>query len=372
MEYAIGLMSGTSLDGVDACLVQLDGKFTFVDGITLSYDETLKKRIIASLDIEKSSNKLLTEINFEIGQALADAAISVANKNDISIKDISFIASHGQTIWHNPKNKDNLVNSTMQLGESSVIAYQTKVTVVSDFRVMDMAAGGQGAPLVPFADYFLHHSTVESNIFLNIGGISNITYLKKSGSISDVIAFDTGPGNVLIDAAMKHFYNKDYDESGKTAKSGKIMKELFVELMSHEYLKEDYPKSTGRESFGNPYLHYLINKYQINKITAKDFIHTLSCFTAASIVEGISLVTSDVSKVIVAGGGAKNKFIMDKLTQYAKLTVITYDDFGFNSNYKEAIAFVVLGFQTLHKLPSNLPSVTGANETVILGKITQI
>ena len=258
MEYAIGLMSGTSIDGVDACLVQLDSKFTFVDGITLSYDLELKKRIITCLDIEKSNNKLLTEINFEIGQALANAAILLAKKNDISFKDISFIASHGHTIWHNPKNKENTINSTMQLGESSIIAYKTKVTVVSDFRVMDMAAGGQGAPLVPFADYFLHHSNIESNIFLNIGGISNITYLKKNGSMNDVIAFDTGPGNALIDAAMKKFYNKDYDDNGLVASTGKLIKNVYEELMTHAYLKEDYPKSTGREVFGDKYLLYLV------------------------------------------------------------------------------------------------------------------
>ncbi len=365
-------MSGTSLDGVDACIVKLDGKFTFVDGITISYSDLLKKRIITGLDINKSNNKLLTELNFEIGKAFADAVKVLVKKNEISYSNISFIASHGHTIWHNPKNSNNLVNSTMQLGESSVIAYETDVRVVSDFRVMDMASGGQGAPLVPFTEYTLHSSKEENNIFLNIGGISNITYLKKNGKLEDVIAFDTGPGNMMIDMAMKKFFNKELDKDGEIASSGRLMSKLFEELMEHRYLKFDYPKSTGREILGDKYSLYLIKKYRVDKVSAKDFIHTLSCFTAKSIVYGINKIDGVVDKIIVAGGGAKNLFIMDKLKEYSKLPIITYDDYGFNSDYKEAVAFVVLGDRTLKQLSSNLPSVTGAKKSLILGKITQI
>ena len=281
---ALGIMSGTSLDGIDVVLADISGSFTTTKIKELAfktYPLKLKEKL-SSLMKGKIDVKALTEVNFLLSRAYSDAVKDLLKEQGLTASDISFIASHGQTIYHSPE-----THSTLQIGCGSVLSTLTNITVVSNFRNADMAVGGQGAPLVPYMDYSLFSSKEEERVLLNIGGISNITYLKKNGSLDDVVAFDTGPGNMMIDYMMKHFYNLEYDDKGKYAKRGKLIPELYKELISMPYIKEAYPKSTGRELFGKSLCDEILKKYQ----NANDILNTLTHFTKESIILGIKQVT---------------------------------------------------------------------------------
>ena len=233
---AIGLMSGTSLDGVDAILVEITNeKFNQLKFVTLPYDEKFKERIFRNLSDSTAKLSEISSLNFELGYKFVDAIDLLLKDTKYSYKDIEFVASHGQTIWHDPKgNKcENAVSSTLQIGEPSVISYKTGIKTISNFRTMDVAAGGEGAPLVPYTEYILFKSDSQNIVLQNIGGISNLTYLPKKCSIEEVFSFDTGPGNIMIDYFVKKYFNKPYDDGGKIALSGKIINELL------EYLKQD-------------------------------------------------------------------------------------------------------------------------------------
>ena len=284
------------------------------------------------------------------------------------ITSVDYIASHGQTIYHIPEDTKNYHKSTLQIGEPALIDYQTNCQVVANFRAMDMAAQGQGAPLVPYADYLLYRDDHLDRILLNIGGISNITYLKKGCLEMDVFAFDTGPGNMLIDEAMRHFYNLEYDRDGKHARNGHLCEELYQELMGMNYIHMAPPKSTGRELFGKQLAHALFERYTL---PADDFITTLTYFTADSIAYNIMTFTKGCDELIVAGGGAFNRTLLERLQmQLPKTHVLTQEDLGYSSNAKEAIAFVILGNETLHHHYANMISATGAKRKMILGTIT--
>lgn len=361
---ALGIMSGTSLDGIDVVLAEIEGSFTNTTIKELAfktYPLKLKDKL-STLMREDIKIKALTEANFELSKAYSEAINDLLSNNRLSYKDITFIASHGQTIYHSPK-----TGSTLQIGCGSVLANLTNILVVSNFRNADMAVGGQGAPLVPYMDYCLFtHKTVD-RILLNIGGISNITYLKKGGTLDEVIAFDTGPGNMMIDYMMMHFYNKPYDSEGKVAKEGKLIPELLNELMALDYIKKPYPKSTGRELFGESMCLDILKKYQHKQ----DIIHTLTYFTKESIISGIKQVTQQDIEIIVSGGGVHNDYLMSLLKEaYPKTT--TTKTYGINPDSKEALAFIMLGNETLKHNPSNVKSATGASKYVILGQISPI
>lgn len=360
---ALGIMSGTSLDGIDVVLADISGSFTNTKIKELAfktYPLKLKEKL-SSLMKGKIDIKALTEVNFLLARAYSFAVKDLLKENGLKEEDISFIASHGQTIYHSPK-----THSTLQIGCGSVLATLTNITVISNFRNADMAVGGEGAPLVPYMDYCLFTSKEEERVLLNIGGISNITYLKKDGSLDDVIAFDTGPGNMMIDYMMKHFYNLEYDDGGKNAKKGKLIPKLYEELMNMPYFKKSYPKSTGRELFGKSLCDKILKKYQ----NANDILNTLTHFTKETIILGIKQVTNKDIKIIASGGGIHNNYLMDLIKEeYPKLT--TTKEYGINPDSKEALAFIMLGNETLKGRPANVKSATGASRYVILGQISK-
>ncbi|MEG2110009.1 MAG: anhydro-N-acetylmuramic acid kinase AnmK [Clostridium sp.] len=374
---AIGLMSGTSLDGVDAALVEIKGsgintKVNLLEFLTLDLDEEVKKEIKEACLEDKSSVHGICSLNFKLGYIFASAAKAVCKKANVNMDDIDFIASHGQTIYHIPKEKDGLVRSTLQIGESSVIAYETNTLVVSNFREMDMAAGGEGAPLVPYTEYVLYSEIGKTIALQNIGGIGNVTVLPKDNCIDNVFAFDTGPGNMAIDEACNILFNVTYDKNGDIASSGKINNEMLEEIMKCDYIYKKPPKSTGREDFGQRFVEELIEKYK--DIAKEDIITTLTMFTAKTIgynYKKFILNEKGLDKVIIAGGGAHNKTLIKFIKEELKgIEVLTQEEIGFSSDAKEAIAFTILGNETLNNNFSNVPSATGAKEKVILGQIT--
>ncbi|RJX24472.1 MAG: anhydro-N-acetylmuramic acid kinase [Acholeplasma sp.] len=374
---AVGIMSGTSLDGIDVVIASIDGmgKSTRVDLVafeTFPFDPLLKKRIIQALNPISCSLELITSLNMELGYAFGFAAKRLCEKNHIPIDHIAFVSSHGQTIWHINEDDKTHVRSSLQLGDGSAIASIMKTTVITNFRNADIAEGGVGAPLVPYMDYILYRDEEKTRVLHNIGGISNVTVLPKQATEDDVYAFDTGPGNMMIDEAMYLFYQRSYDEDGNIASSGKMIDSLMNELMNHPYLLMEPPKSTGREIFGRLYTHALLNTYQQEK--PEDIIHTLSMFTVNSIIHQFKhfiLPKHRVDEVIISGGGMHNQFILGELEKrLPEITWLTINQIGGHGDAKEALAFLILGHETLHKQPSNVLKATGAKRKTILGQVT--
>ena len=358
-KYAVGLMSGTSLDGVDAALVSIDEtkNITLLDFVTLPIENYLRTRLCDAMDLKKSNNQLLCSLNFELGYLFSEAVKSVCQKSGFALESLDFIASHGQTIFHIP---DGDLKSTLQIGEPAVIACETNVPVVSNFRSMDMAAGGQGAPLVPYYD-FTNYVCDENICLLNIGGISNVTIIPKNATIDDLVAFDTGPGNMIINGLMKRFYDLPYDNNGAIAALGEVDVDLLESLLDDEYIRRTPPKSTGREKYGEWFIEDLI---KTSNLSSEDMIATLTKFTALAIICNIKAF--DVSKIVVNGGGVYNKTMMTHIQNSfsGKVEVGNYPD------EKEAMAFALLGYETMNKRTSNVPSATGAKKHVIQGSIT--
>lgn len=375
-KLAVGIMSGTSLDGIDVLIGYIEGyykdtKIDVVDFKTYPLTEPLKLKIRNAIG-NKLSISELTSLNFEIAYRISDCIKDMlSNLDDISYDYVDFIASHGQTIYHIPTDNDNNIKSTLQLGAGSVIANELGILTISNFREADMAVGGQGAPLVPYADYILFSNKNINRIMLNIGGISNITFLKKNGSLDEVIAFDIGPGNMMIDYMMMKLYGKSFDKNGNIAKSGKVHPKLLNELLDNPYFHQLPPKTTGREQFGDHYCEYLLNKY--NDVKKEDIIHTLTYMVSKLIKDGCIMVTKEPFEIIASGGGARNVFMMELLKQQIKDigTLSLSSDYDIDVDAKEALAFMILGNETLMGNPSNVPSATGAKKPVILGQISK-
>lgn len=373
-NLALGIMSGTSLDGIDIVLseissVSLETKVHVLKEKTYPIDLKLMKKIKDAMDDKKSNSKLISSLNVELGHAFGQAVLSFCKEENVDLKAINFIASHGQTIYHIAKDEVGYKRSSLQLGEGAIISHVCESTVVSNFRLADIASSGQGAPLVPYADYILFSSDKVSRAIHNIGGIANMTYLHKHGTLDEVIAFDSGPGNVMINEACQILYKKDYDKDGIIAKSGKLISNMYDEIMNHPYFKFAYPKSTGREAFGLNYVNTLLKKYK--SYEAKDIIHTLSMVTVDSIVDSYQkLIQKEVDELVLCGGGALNLFIKEEIqNKMPKTKVMILEDLGFSSQYKEALAFIILANQTLNRLPSNVKNATGAKTYKILGQI---
>ena len=376
MNY-IGLMSGTSLDGLDIAYCSLDGYYTSTKVKLLAYEEVampqdLKKKIQHACDVHGAHTDEICSLNFELGAWFGDSVKKFMETHAIASSDVDAICSHGQTVFHIPESYNGLVRSTLQLGEPAVIAWITGCRVISDFRSMDMAAGGEGAPLVPYADYLLYRSETKRRVLLNIGGISNVTFLDAGCSEEEVSAFDTGPGNMMIDEAMRHFFHQEYDSEGKMARSGKVINALFEELKRDPYIISAPPKSTGREHFGKQRMEKILNGYADEE--GRDIVCTLTHFTAWSVVENIHRFlegNGPVEELIVSGGGAHNAFLMELLQNYMQHgKVMSQEDLGYSSDAKEAICFALLGNETMHLHYSNMRSATGASARVILGNIT--
>ena len=367
---AIGIMSGTSLDGIDVCVVDINKKEEYEYAIkafeSFPYKEEIVNKIKEVSNLKTSNVQKICSLNVEISYEYVEAIKKCLSLYNIKIKDIEFIAMHGQTIWHNPDNMDGYSSSTLQIGDPSVIAYEFNKKVISNFRMMDMAAGGCGAPLIPFVDYLLYNSKEKSIAMQNIGGIGNVCYMKKGTSINEIVAFDTGPGNMMIDEATLILFNKPFDESGNIAKSGTINKEVLDELLNDEYIKKPYPKSTGREKYNTAFVNNVINKILSSGGKKEDVISTLTAFTAYSIIYAYDNFLGDIDQVIVSGGGSHNEYMMNILKEkYHEKIIIENRTDAF-----EAFGFAILGHMTLLNKPSNVPVVTNASRQVVLGNIT--
>ena len=373
---AVGLMSGTSLDGIDAVLCDICGsgnttRIKQLEFTTLPLSSEIKEKIKRCCNNQATVAQVCS-LNFELGELFAKAVQSVCKQYGVKTTQLGFIASHGQTIYHIPRKTSDYAASTLQIGESAVIAQRCGCPCIANFRVKDMAAGGEGAPLVPFSEYILYSKKDEAVALQNIGGIGNVTVLPANGSIDDVFAFDTGPGNMVIDEAMQCLFNLAYDDNGTIASKGKLIEPLMEQLKKDSYLSLVPPKTTGREVYGSNYTHQLLNQY--NTCNPKDIIATLTWFTAYSIAENYRrfiLDKHDVKKVILGGGGAHNASLRHFLAnELPGIAVLTQEDLGYSSDAKEAIAFVILGNETLHHQFSNVPKATGAKQKVILGNVT--
>ncbi|MGW6381900.1 anhydro-N-acetylmuramic acid kinase AnmK [Peribacillus butanolivorans] len=376
--YIVGLMSGTSLDGIDAALVRVDNtglktEIEMIEFITYPFPKDIEKEIMQSLSVETSNVQLICSLNFKLGKLFSDATKEVCEKAGLPIEQLDLIGSHGQTIYHQPLQEQNWVPSTLQIGEPAVIAHDTNTIVISNFRTMDMAAGGQGAPLVPFTEYILYRSETKGRLLQNIGGIGNVTVLPKQASLNDMYAFDTGPGNMIIDEVCRQLFNLRYDEGGKIAKQGLINEELLSYCFSHPYIMSPPPKSTGRELFGKQYVVKLLKMFQ--SLPSQDILATVTMFTAKSIAENYRAYIfpkTKIEEVIIGGGGSYNETLLEMIQSLLgnSIQVLTQEELGYSSEAKEAVAFALLANETFHGNPSNVPKATGAKNDVILGNIT--
>ena len=374
--YGVGLMSGTSLDGIDVALVKIINKkqpiFEMVEFLSIPYTKELKEKILRNSKNETSCVQEICSLNVEISKEYVKAINMLIDKINFNIDKIDFIASHGQTIWHNPNNMSGYASSTLQIGDASTLASAFNKLVIYDFRTLDMAYGGSGAPLIPISEYYIYRTNYD-RVLLNIGGISNITYMKKNASIHDIYAFDTGPGNMLIDMACMKLFNRSYDKDGLIASKGKISEELLTHLMEDDYFKMLPPKSTGREKYSESFIEDVFRKAKTFGLSNEDIVSTLSAFTAKSIINQVETFVSSFSngELIVSGGGANNPYLLSLLKEYkTKLyNIKTGFELGFNSDAKEAVGFVVLGYLRIMNKPSNVITVTGAKKEISLGSV---
>ena len=377
----IGLMSGTSAYGIDAALVEIEGegravRVNLLGFICAPHSPEMRKAILDLCDPATGTVPDLCALDFALGQSFADAAVQVAREAGVTMKDVVAIASHGQTVWHQPEPRtigEALAVGTIQIGSPAVIAARTGCRVVSDFRAADMAAGGQGAPLVPYFDWAVLTSETESRAALNIGGIANVTYLPSSGEPEGVIAFDTGPGNMLIDALADHYSSgqERFDRDGVVAAAGSWNPQLGNFLLAHPYFGIVPPKSTGREVFGGKYAADVLMRATAMELSAEDALATVTELTARTIADAVHRWLPDVERVIVGGGGRRNRTLMAALRELIHPAILsTQDELGIPGDAKEAMAFALLAYETLHGRPSNVPSATGARERVVLGSIT--
>ena len=366
---AIGLMSGTSLDGVDAALIEIkDEKFTLKKFITLDYPEEFRKKLFRNLSDETAKLSEISSLNFEISDYFVLAIDKLLSGTKYKYSDIEYVASHGQTIWHDPKARFGRA-STLQIGEASVIWAKTGIPVINNFRSADVSCGGEGAPLVPMSEYMIYHSNERSIILQNIGGIGNLTYLKKGASLSDVIAFDTGPGNCMIDFFVKRYFDKPFDDGGKIALSGDLIVPLLDYLKNDPYLDKEPPKSTGREYYSTAFMLDLIEKFDLDECNHSDVVKTITYYTAYSIYYNYNKFIKDFDLVVLSGGGSHNQYIISVLKELLNKEVVTQEDLGYDSDSKEAVAFAVLGYLTLNRRFGNVKSATGAKRDVVLGNI---
>lgn len=381
-KYAIGLMSGTSIDGIDAVLISICGsgmntKYTQLGFITLPYTQN-EKNILLELALgNKGGTKDILKIDIYLGKKFAEAASLLCSKYEIPKNQIDFIGSSGHTFYHMPNKTKYLekeITGTLQLGEPSYLNEEFNCPVVSDFRVRDMAAGGQGAPLVPYTEFILFRSEIENIALQNIGGIGNITIIPKCSCSNDVIAFDTGPGNMVIDSLVSIFTRKEssYDKDAQIAKKGHLNNKLLLYLLDDDYLLKDIPKSTGREKYNKDYIYNILKIKEKEKISEEDVIYTVTYFTAKCIEIGIKKFSDVIiDKLIIGGGGSHNEVIINSLKMLLPtVNVLTFEDMGLNSDSKEAIAFAILANESLNHIKNNLISVTGAKHSVIMGKIS--
>lgn len=377
----VGLISGTSADGIDAALVRLagsglDSQLGLLAFETYPYPRELRERVLSASLPGRGSVDEICRLNVAVGECFAQAALQILAAARVQTHEVDVIGSHGQTIHHLPHAEPLAgVNArgTLQIGEPSVIAKRTGIITVADFRAADMALGGQGAPLVPIMDYLLFRSSTHARGLLNLGGIANLTMLKKNGALADVLAFDTGPANMVIDGLMQKFFNHAYDQDGEHAARGKVSHELLQHILAHPYFARPIPKSTGREEFGTAFVAELVQRGEALKLSHEDMIATATTLTAESVWRGASFLEQShgaIEELIVSGGGAHNRTLMRMLREkFSAAKISTTDEYGVPSDAKEAMLFALLANETVSGNAGNVPSVTGASAATVLGKI---
>jgi anhydro-N-acetylmuramic acid kinase len=375
-----GLMSGTSLDGIDAVLLRVWGSGAATRFEQLAYLERpfpAKIRALLLLNSVPETSRVddLARLNMLLAHLYADAVRAVARKAGVALRHIDLIGSHGQTVHHLPRPvrmAGTLVRATLQIGDPSALATLTGIPTVGNFRIADMAAGGEGAPLVPYFDWLVFRSRTRNRILLNIGGIANITALPEGCAVQDVVAFDTGPGNMVVDGLMKRFYGRRFDRDGLVASRGTVIPALLALLSRHPYLRRKPPKSTGRELFGEEFLKSIL-KHSRGK-SHQDVIHTAALLTPLAVYDAYTRFVKrrmKVDEIIVSGGGARNGFFLESLRElFGGVRVVTAPEMGMNADAKEAICFAILANETIAGNPANLPAVTGASRPVVLGTVS--
>ena len=381
-----GVMSGTSADGINVALVRIEGthaprgarntwpKFSLLAHAEYPYSKDVRTFILRSMNAARASVADLARLNFLLGELYAEAVQATQKRFGLTAE---LVGCHGQTLYHQGDSSPFLKRKlavTWQTGEGAVIAARVGVPVISDFRPADMAAGGKGAPLVPFFDCLLYGDPRMGRVVQNIGGIANLTAIPAGASANDVIAFDTGPGNMVIDAVMQRFFRRPFDRDGQVAASGVVLEHVVKDLLRHTYFKRRPPKTAGREEFGEAFVGQLLSR--CSRASKGDVVATATALTARSIASALRqfvLGRASYREFVVSGGGAKNPTLLAMLANELGpmgLQLRLSDEFGLPSEAKEAVAFAVLAHQTWNRKASNIPSVTGASRPAILGKIS--
>lgn len=360
-----GIMSGTSLDGIDVAIVDITGhakpRFECVAFQSISYPKNVRAALLG-VSNAMTHTATISRLNFLLGELYAEAVVETCRRKRIPLRSLDLIGMHGQTIYHEGDAAEYLcrrVASTLQIGESAVVAERTGVPTLSNFRERDVAAGGRGAPLVPYVDHLLFQHSRRNRVALNLGGIANVTVIPTGANLNDVIAFDTGPGNMVIDALVAHMTGgkQTFDRDGRIARGGLVRQELLIELLANPYFRRRAPKSCGREQFGREFTRMLIQ----TGLPMVDLIATATELTVQTIARSI-----EADEVIASGGGVHNKFLMERLREL--IPIRSSAEFGIDPDAKEAIAFAVLAYECAVGTPGNLPSATGAWHPAILGK----
>jgi anhydro-N-acetylmuramic acid kinase len=375
----VGLMSGTSGDGVDAALVEIGGRGEQLEVRLVAFAGTpfspeLQRRILKTA--LEGSVREICYLNALLGELFARAALKVIKKAKLAPSEIDLIGSHGQTVHHLPVGRREpgigLVRATLQIAEAAVIAERTGVTTVANFRTRDMAVGGEGAPLAPYVHYVLLRNPNRTRLVVNLGGISNVTVLAKGAGLDRLQAFDTGPANMVLDGLITQMTRGrlSMDRHGAMALSGRVDAALLKELLQHPYLRRRPPKSTGREEFGAEFVARIRAIQKRRKLTDRNVLATCARFTAECIGTVRKWLPGEIDEVLVGGGGVRNRAVMGHVAHVlAPAPVRTFDEVGWSSKAFEAIAFAVLAYQTVHGRVNNVPSVTGASRAVVLGHI---
>jgi anhydro-N-acetylmuramic acid kinase len=371
----LGLMSGTSADGVHVALARIHGapprlRAEVERFVTLPYPSAVREAILRIAEGAPVTAGEISQLSFSLGEVFAKSALTALRQFGIAPSQIDLIGSHGQTIFHQG------AVSTLQIGEPAVIAARTGISVVADFRPADIAAGGQGAPLVPFADYVLLRSEKVGRIALNLGGIANVTIIPAGAPANRVIAFDTGPANMVMDALMGNFTRgkQTFDAGGAFARRGQLVPELLDIMMAHPYFARRSPKTAGREQFGHAFVEVILSWSAVHKARRQDVMHTATMLTVGSIAQAINRLRLKRGaggwEIIVSGGGAHNPLLMEQLAALLPaFRILPSRALGIPEDAKEALAFAILAHEAWHRRPNSLPSATGARRATILGKI---
>lgn len=357
-----GVISGTSVDAIDVAIVDIQGpRLSTVAHGSFPYPAALRTRILAASNANTHTAEI-SRLNFAVAERFAAAFLQLCSKR--KIKGVELIGSHGQTIYHEHR------KNTLQIGEGAVIAERTGIPVVSDFRTADIAAGGAGAPLVPFLDYRVFRHARRGRLALNLGGIGNVTVIPPAAKPDQVLAFDTGPSNMVIDALVNRLTagRQSYDRGGAIAAKAKINRDLLSQLLRDPYYRRNPPKSAGREQYGVEFIERLL----ATGLAFEDLIATATALTASTVAMAVNRYTSQGSwDLIASGGGVHNATLMSQLAALLpQVTMARTSDFGIDVDAKEAIAFAVMAYETWHHRPGNVPSATGASHPVVLGKLS--